>query len=121
MNRAWARKIKESNEWIALHVTMIFGTMWIAYIFFFYGFMPIFFPKYIVQLLYWSNTVQLWSLPLILVGTNLLNKSFNRKINQMHDKIDAMYKMIQEEMQELKDIYYTVCKQREKENGKESS
>lgn len=67
------------NDWIALHVTLLFGSMWATYLFFLYGFLPIFWPREMVPLLYWSNTVQLWSLPLLMVGQNVLGRAGERR------------------------------------------
>lgn len=49
------------NDWIAVHATILFGSMWATYAFFLYGFAPLIWPGSMVTLLYWSNTVQLWS------------------------------------------------------------
>ena len=54
-------RVRHLNNWIALHGTALFGSMGMAYLFFFYGFLPLFFPNQEIHLLYWSNTVQLWS------------------------------------------------------------
>jgi len=49
------------NEWLAVRATLLFGSMWTAYAFFLYGFLPLILPREEVTFLYWSNTVQLWS------------------------------------------------------------
>lgn len=56
----WQR-IARFNEWVALHTTLLFGSMWTTYLFVVYGFLPLIFPGKEVAFLYWSNTVQLWS------------------------------------------------------------
>ena len=83
--------MKQFNDWLALHITLVFGTMWMTYAFFFYGFLPLVFPKDEVTLLYWSNTVQLWSLPLLMVGTNLLGKKSEERAQQDHEMIKGEF------------------------------
>lgn len=99
------------NEWIAVHATLIFGTMWMTYLFFLYGFIPVIFPKYMDQLLYWSNTVQLWSLPLLMVGQNILGRSAEKRAQQDHEMIMAEFKTLKdmhkaqaEELQQLRQV-----------------
>ncbi len=67
-------KITRINETLAVWLTKAFGTMWVCYAFMVYGLLPAFalFQNHQASFLYWSNWVQLWSLPLILVGTNIL-------------------------------------------------
>ena len=83
-------RVTRVNEWIALHITVLFGSMWATYLFFFYGFLPLFFPNQEVNLLYWSNTVQLWSLPLLMVGTNLLNRSSEQQAQRQYAMIQRI-------------------------------
>lgn len=100
----WFKKIEQINDTIALKVTLIFGTMWMTYLFFLYGLTPLFFPQYMSQLLYWSNTVQLWSLPLLMVGTNLLGKSSERRAKKDHEMIMAEFKQMKTIMESLAQI-----------------
>lgn len=85
------------NDKVAIYLTKKFGTMWVTYLCFVYGLAPIFFPDYMEKLLYWSNTVQLWSLPLLMVGTNLLGRAAERRAKETHDAVMK----IMEEMKEL--------------------
>lgn len=88
--------IKRLNEWVALHVTLVFGSMWITYLFFFYGFLPLIFPNQEVNFLYWSNTVQLWSLPLLMVGTNLLNRNSETQAHRQYEMVQRIDHLAQE-------------------------
>ena len=88
-------KFAKINDRIAMNVTVVFGTMWTTYLFFLYGLLPVFFPQHMDKLLYWSNTVQLWSLPLLMVGTNLLGRDAERRNQEMYD-------MIKEQLEEMK-------------------
>ncbi|MGB9661353.1 MAG: hypothetical protein ACPL5F_04960 [Moorellaceae bacterium] len=112
------KKVEKVNDWIAVKATLLFGTMWTTYLFFLYGFLPLIWPQYMVQIMYWSSTVQLWALPLLMVGTNLLGKSSERRAQKDHEMIMAQFKQIneliaavkqdlqmqQDEMQEIKAI-----------------
>ena len=60
--------ITRFNNWVALHLVQIIGTMWCAYAFFAYSIVPAYFPKLQEQFLYWGNAVQLTMGPIILVG-----------------------------------------------------
>lgn len=91
------QKITKINDIIAMNVTVVFGTMWTTYLFFLYGLLPVFFPQHMDKLLYWSNTVQLWSLPLLMVGTNLLGRDAERRNQEMYD-------MIKEQLEEMKEF-----------------
>ncbi len=90
-------KLSKINNKIAINLTLVFGTMWTTYLFFLYGLIPAMFPQYMDKLLYWSNTVQLWSLPLLMVGTNLLGKDAEKRNNEM-------YEMIKSELEEMKEF-----------------
>ena len=86
-------KINQSNETVALYLTKAFGTMWICYAFMVYGALPAFaiFHPYQASFLYWSNWVQLWSLPLILVGTNILGRNAEKRSQLDHEKLAKSY------------------------------
>lgn len=77
--------IKRFNEVVATKATLVFGTMWITYVLFLYGFLPVLFPGAMSVFLYWSNTIQLWSLPLLMVGTNILGRTADSRAQETHD------------------------------------
>lgn len=79
--------MRRVNEWIALRATLLFGSMPTFYLFFLYGFLPVLFPAMMVTLLYWSNTVQLWSLPLIMVGTIVLGRKAEKRAQEDHETV----------------------------------
>ena len=86
-------KINQINETLALYLTKAFGTVWICYAFMIYGMLPAFaiFHPYQESFLYWSNWVQLWSLPLILVGTNILGRNAERRSQLDHERLAKSY------------------------------
>ena len=88
-------RIKHLNEWVAIRGVAIFGNIWTAYLFFFYGFLPFLFPSQQIPLLYWSNTVQLWSLPLLMVGTNLLNRKYEIQAQRQYTMIQRIDQITQ--------------------------
>ncbi len=99
----WLRKpernrIQTFNESVAVHITMVFGTMWTCYAFFFYGFLPIMFPKYMSTFLYWSNTVQLWSLPLLMVGQGVMGRASELRAQETYEAEIQEIEMIKEDL-----------------------
>lgn len=97
------KKINKFNEWLAVHATLVFGSMWTTYLFFCYGFLPLLFPDKMDKLLYWSNTVQLWSLPLLMVGQNVLGRASEKRAETDHEMIATEFSEIKEMMNLLKD------------------
>ncbi|WP_052069778.1 hypothetical protein [Streptacidiphilus albus] len=79
--------VREFNDRIAARATRAFGSMWVTYGLFLYGFLPILLPSLMVTLLYWSNTVQLWSLPLLMVGQQVLGRVAERQARETHDAV----------------------------------
>ena len=86
-------RISQINETLALYLTNAFGTMWICYAFMAYGALPAFaiFHPHQDSFLYWSNWVQLWSLPLIMVGTNILGRDAEKRSQIDHEKLAKSY------------------------------
>jgi hypothetical protein len=87
------RRIGQVNEMLAVGLTRAFGTMWICYAFMIYGLLPAFtiLHPYEPGFLYWSNWIQLWSLPLILVGTNILGRDSEQRARIDHEKLALSY------------------------------
>ena len=85
--------MRRLNETLAVGLTRAFGTMWICYAFMVYGLLPAFaiFHPFQESFLYWSNWVQLWSLPLILVGTNILGREAERRSKLDHERLAQSY------------------------------
>lgn len=79
-------KLTVFNESFAGKSTVVFSSMWAFYAFVAYGLLPLFFPKYQNDLLYWSNCVQLVALPLLAVGQRVLSS----KHDDLHDKVDTL-------------------------------
>jgi len=96
-------KINQINEAVAVWLTRAFGTMWICYAFMVYGLLPAFalFHRHQEAFLYWSNWVQLWSLPLILVGTNILGRDAEKRAKLDHEKLAKSYEEQQQTYSEV--------------------
>jgi hypothetical protein len=82
-------RVTEFNEAVARRATLIFGSMPTTYAFFLYGFLPVLLPGLMVTLLYWSNTVQLWSLPLLMVGNAVIARATEQRDQETHDTVMA--------------------------------
>ena len=94
------------NQRIARSTTLIFGTMWVFYAFFVYGLLPLLpgLQQHQSALMYWSTWVQLWALPLIMVGQQVLSKDAEKRANETHDATMAELQSAKEEIRLLKTI-----------------
>ncbi len=97
MNK-FADLIQKINATIAVHMTLVVGTMWCFYAFVVISILPTFFPSYQNQILYVSNCFQLVLLPLIMVGQALMGKSSEQRAIDDHA-------MLMTEMSEIKEMH----------------
>ncbi len=86
--------VLQFNDALAITCTRAFGTMWVFYLFFLFGFVPVLWPAKMSELLYWSNTVQLWALPLLMVGQHLLGRASERRAQETHDAVMEEIKLL---------------------------
>lgn len=88
------------NNRVAEKATLIFGTMWMFYGFFIYGLLPLVpqFQPYQTTLMYWSTWVQLWALPLLMVGQNILGKAAELQNQETHDAVMEEMAIVKEEL-----------------------
>jgi hypothetical protein len=103
--------INKFNELVAEKSTLIFGTMWMFYAFFIYGLLPLIpiLTPFQSQIFYWSGWVQLWALPLLMVGQNVMGRSAEQRAQETHDAVmdelnivKEQLSIAQEEREELK-------------------
>lgn len=78
------------NMRLAAWGTRKFGSMPAFYLFVIYGALGAVFTAYQVTLLYWSNWVQLWSLPLLAVGSAVLGIALNTMMKRQFDDVEAI-------------------------------
>lgn len=78
------------NDRVARRATLVFGTMLCTYGFVVYGALGALFTKEQATLLYWSNWIQLWSLPLLMVGQVVLGRASERRNQQAFDDTEAI-------------------------------
>ncbi len=64
--------------------------MWTFYVFVIYGALGAIFVAQQVTFLYWSNWIQLWSLPLLMVGGIVLGKVSDRRAEQTYEDASAV-------------------------------
>lgn len=97
--------MKKLNEIIAKYATIIFGTMWMFYAFFIYGLLPLIpsIQPYQNTIFYWSGWVQLWALPLLMVGQKVLGKDAEKRENESHDTIMKTFKVLHDELKLIKE------------------
>jgi hypothetical protein len=110
--------VAEVNERVAVMSTLVFGSMWMFYAFFAYGFLPLLprFAPYQEKFLYWGSWVQLWALPLLMVGGIVLNRSSERRAAEDHEtlmselaEIKAMHADLLDAVDTIKRIEASVC------------
>ena len=87
--KRFIRKIAKLDNKIAVWGTHAFGTMIVFWVCFFYGLLPLLpgMRPHEADLLYWSNWVQLWALPLLMVGNIVLSKSAEKRRENDHEAI----------------------------------
>lgn len=78
------------NMRLAAWGTQKFGSMGAFYLFAVYGALGAVFTAYQVTLLYWSNWVQLWSLPLLAVGSAVLGLAMNKMMKRQFDDVELL-------------------------------
>lgn len=93
-------KLGKVNDIIAEKATLIFGTMWMFYAFFIYGLLPLIpvLKPYEGSFFYWSGWVQLWALPLLMVGQNVLGRASEKRSEETHDAVMTELAIVKEEL-----------------------
>lgn len=84
------------NERLASRGTAIFGSMWTFYAFIIYGALGAIFVAHQATLLYWSNWIQLWSMPLLMVGGLVIGKASERRAQQTHEDASSILDRVQQ-------------------------
>ncbi|MDA8441295.1 MAG: hypothetical protein M0Z55_02865 [Peptococcaceae bacterium] len=92
--------VKKINDFVAEKSTLLFGTMWMFYAFFVYGLLPLIpqISAFQSQIFYWSGWVQLWALPLLMVGQNVMGRSAELRDQETHDAVMGELAIVQEEL-----------------------
>jgi NADH:ubiquinone oxidoreductase subunit 6 (subunit J) len=93
--------ISRINDVLATRVTVFVGTMWAFYVFVIFGLTPLMWPEHEEQILYWSNFLQLVFLPVITVGTAIMNRATEARAASDHKKIRKEFKLLKETHAEL--------------------
>ncbi len=80
------RLLQRFNDRVAVAGTKAFGTMWAFYCFAFLGLVPLVDPAHETTYLYWSNVIQLVSLPMLMVGTARVGARTRQPTNEAPDE-----------------------------------
>ena len=88
--------ISKINEVLATRITMLVGTIWAFYALVIFGLVPVMWPGYEVQILYWSNFLQLIFLPAITVGTTIMSRGTEQRASEDHNAIKKEFAMLRE-------------------------
>jgi uncharacterized membrane protein len=108
-------KYKKFNDWIAIKMTLGFGSMNAFWILFFMVLTPLIpmFSKTMTTIQFISSgIVQLIALPLILVGQNLMGESTEKRAQEDHEKLISQFEEIKKvhnlnksSIEEIKDMH----------------
>ena len=92
--------MRKLNDFVAEKSTLVFGTMWMFYAFFVYGLLPLipFLAPFQSQIFYWSGWVQLWALPLLMVGQNVMGRAAELRAQETHDAVMDELSIVKEEL-----------------------
>ncbi|MBI5835343.1 MAG: hypothetical protein HZB16_23795 [Armatimonadetes bacterium] len=90
-------RINEFNEKVAARGTVVFGSMWAFYVFFVWGLLA-----FVPQLAHWKETIllissawiQLWALPLLMVGGIVLNRASEKRAEEDHETITKEFELV---------------------------
>jgi len=88
--------VSKINDVLAMRITMLVGSIWAFYAFFIFGLTPILWPEYETQILYGSNFLQLVFLPVITVGTAIMNRDSERRAIEDHQTIRREFDLLQD-------------------------
>jgi len=88
--------VAKINDILAMRITMVVGSIWAFYVFIIFGLTPVVWPEYETQILYWSNFLQLVFLPIITVGTAILNRDSERRAKQDHHTIRREFHLLKD-------------------------
>lgn len=95
-------RVAAINDFVAEKATLAFGSMWTTYLFAIYGALGAIFVEWQAGLMYWSNWVQLWSLPLLMVGAVVVNR---REAERTRKEAKETHDAVLEELQIIKDHF----------------
>jgi hypothetical protein len=88
--------VSKINDVLAMRITMLVGSIWAFYAFVIFGLTPVLWPEYETQILYWSNFLQLVFLPVITVGTAIMNRDSERRAKEDHQTIRREFDLLQD-------------------------
>jgi hypothetical protein len=83
------------NERLARRGNFILGSMWTFYAFVTYGALGAILVAQQATLLDWSNWIQLWSMPLLMVGGLVIGKASEKRAQQTHENAFAVLNKVQ--------------------------
>ena len=88
--------VSRINDVLATRITFLVGSIWAFYAFVIFGLTPVFWPDYEQAILYWSNFLQLIFLPIITVGTAIMNRDSEARALEDHKNIRKEFDLMRE-------------------------
>jgi hypothetical protein len=102
MSVSFSKKIiAKINDVLATRITMLVGSIWAFYAFVIFGLIPVIWPQNEQQVLYWSNFLQLIFLPVITVGTAVLNRDSQSRADEDHETIQKEFALLKDNHNQL--------------------
>jgi hypothetical protein len=101
-------KFKKFNDYVAIKMTLGFGSMnafWILFIMVLIPLIPLFSKTMPTIQFISSGIIQLIALPLILVGQNLMGESSEKRAQEDHEMLKQQTEVILEQFDQIKHIH----------------
>ncbi|WP_408736859.1 hypothetical protein [Acetobacter sacchari] len=92
------------NDWLAVRMTVIFGSIWCVYAFTVFSLIPMVAPGCQNTLLYISNAIQLIALPALAVGSAILARSSEARADADHAALVEILDDVRQELTELRSL-----------------
>jgi hypothetical protein len=98
-------KLTQFNEWLAIMITQWFGSMTMFYACLIWCLIPIYDKALENTVFYVSGgIIQLVALPLIMVGTNILSRSAEKRAQIDHITIMKEFSLVKHMVEEVREI-----------------
>ena len=104
------------NEALAARGTLLFGSMWTFYAFFVWGllaFVPALAQWKDIILLISSAWIQLWALPLLMVGGVVLNRASEKRAAEDHEVIRQEFDLLKSNQRQIQEELETARQTRD--------
>lgn len=102
------RAINTINNFVALKITLVVSSIWAFYIFVLYGLAPLIWPSEEINILYWTNFLQLIFLPIITVGATILGRKAEERARRDHEHLTKNFIMTHKMLSLMQDFHEVI-------------